>query len=174
MAGETEIGELLRGRLKDLPIERVEAKEVPEPYHSLLCHTHDMTSSLARFHGGEVSLQVFGVESEGDDYLREVLLKVGEKPVEYGVIRIFLKNFPDDLRPKIRDQVTPLGAILNDSGLSYYSRPLGFLRIMSQDFQPDFFPLVDGKFLFGRYNELLDAGDRVLARIIEILPYESS
>lgn len=173
MTEDPDIGDLLRGELTGVPMERVEPSDLGQPCRNLLCHDHDMTSTLTAFHGGEVTLEIFNEEKAGAGYLREVLLKVNDQPVEYGVIRIFLEHFPDDLRDLIRDGRRPLGALLNESGLSYHSRPRGFLRIKREDFQPDFFPPGDSKFLFGRYNELLDQHDEVLARIIEILPTET-
>lgn len=173
MTEDLDIGELLRGDLQGVSMERVEPAELPLPYRELLCHDHDMTSTLAAFHGGEVILEILNEEKGSGGYLREVLLKVNGRPVEYGVIRIFLERFPGPLREAVLGGGRPLGALLNESGLRYHSRPRGFLRIRREEFQPDFFPARDGKFLFGRYNELLDQGDGVLARIIEILPTET-
>ena len=158
--------------LRDLQFHWVDPEEVEDPYRELLCHQRDMTSTLARFHGGKVSLKVFQESSDRECYVREVLLKVDDKPVEYGLIRIFLENFPEELRTEIIGGGKPLGAILNDSGLQYLSEPGGFLKIPGETFEPDFFPTACSKFLFGRYNSLLSEDRKVLARIIEILPRE--
>lgn len=174
MTGERDIGELLRGHLKGVELVRVEAEEIGQPCRELLCHDHDMTSTLARFHGGEVVLKVLNEDLGGSRYVREVLLKVAGLPVEYGVIRIFLERFPELVRKEIESGEKPLGAILNESGLVYQSRPVGYVRIAADEFRPDFFPAIDSKFLFGRYNELLGEDDEVLARIIEILPTETT
>jgi hypothetical protein len=174
MTEDPDIGDLLRGHLRGVELALVGANEVAEPCHGLLCHDHDMTSTLAAFHEGEVTLEVLNEEKEEGRYLREVVLKVGGRAVEYGIIRIFLDRFPEGLRSAILSGGRPLGALLNESGLRYHSRPRGFLRIRRNDFQPDFFPAGDSKFLFGRYNELLDQDEIVLARIIEILPTETS
>ena len=165
---------LICDHLRDLDFSWVLRDEVAQPYRDLLCHDHDMTSNLARFHGGEVELQIFQEGRKPDCYFREVLLTVGEKAVEYGLIRIFLENFPAELRIAITEGAKPLGAILNESGMKYASRPGGFLKIPTATFQPDFFPSSSGGFLFGRYNELIGAGGELLARIIEILPQEKS
>jgi hypothetical protein len=61
---------------------------------------------------------------------------------------------------------------LNDCGIAYQSKPVGFLKIAPGEFSPDFFPSGGGEVLFGRYNTLLDESDRVIARILEILPRE--
>jgi|TARA_B100001059_G_scaffold55058_2_gene49701 hypothetical protein len=174
MEKKEEIRDLLIGEhLRDLSFLWIKPAEVEQPYRDLLCHEHDMTSTLAEFHGGEVELQIFDEGSDSDCYFREVLLRVGNKPVEYGLIRIFLGNFPTGLGSAITEGCKPLGTILNESGLEYFSRPGGFLKISGKTFQPDFFPSSGGGFLFGRYNELVGANEEVLARIIEILPKEN-
>ena len=174
MTAEGDMDDLLWGHLEGVRLVWVEAGEVAEPCRELLCHNHDMTSTLARFHGGEVVLEVLNEELGEGRYFREVLLKVAGETVEYGVIRIFLERFPDGVRREIEAGGKPLGAILNDSGLVYESRPVGFVRIASDGFRPDFFPAINGKFLFGRYNRLLGQDDEVLARILEILPTETT
>ena len=174
MEGSSEIRDLLVcDHLRDLPFSWAKEEEVDLPYRDLLCHSRDMTSTLSRFHGGEVTLEVFQEPNDEECYVREVLLKVGEKPVEYGLIRIYLENFTEELRAEIIEGKKPLGTILNDSGLRYSSQPGGFLRISTEGFCPDFFPRPSSQFLFGRYNTLLDENQRMLARIIEILPCEN-
>ncbi len=173
MGRESEIQDLLAcDHLRDLNFTWVEASEVELPYRELLCHDRDMTSTLSRFHGGVVELEIFQEPSDESCYVREVLLKVGEKAVEYGLIRIHLENFPEELRAEILGRKKPLGRLLNESGLDYVSEPGGFLKIPSETFQPDFFPAASSKFLFGRYNTLFDQNRKVLARILEILPLE--
>jgi len=175
MEGTSEIEDLLAcDRLRELQFVWVEPDEVELPYRELLCHRRDMTSTLSRFHGGAVELEVFQEPTDEACYVREVLLKVGGKPVEYGLIRVYLENFPKDLRAEILEGAKPLGAILNESGLQYSSQPGGFLKIPEETFHSDFFPPAGSKFLFGRYNTLRDAKERILARIIEILPRENS
>ncbi|MDB4408546.1 hypothetical protein N9165_00575 [Akkermansiaceae bacterium] len=148
--------------------------EVERPYQQLLCHDRDMTSTLGDFHEGEVSLKVLKEYLVADLYMREVVLSVDEKPVEYGLIEIHLQEFPDDLRERIVSKGEPLGNILNTSGLSYRSEPSSFFAIKDSDFTPDFFPVTGGGSLFGRYNTLLNPEDRILANILEILPREHS
>jgi len=160
--------------LKGVDLRWVSEFEIERPYQQLLSHDRDMTSTLADFHGGEVKLQVIQEYLVADLYMREVILSVREKTVEYGLIEIHLQNFSDDLRERITGKGEPLGNILNTSGLPYKSAPESFFAIGGDDFSPDFFPSTGGKSLFGRYNQLLNPDDRVLARILEILPREPS
>ena len=160
--------------LKGVEMRWVSEFEIERPYQQLLSHDRDMTSTLADFHGGEVVLKVIQEYRVADLYMREVILSVGDKPVEYGLIEIHLQNFPEDLQERITGKGEPLGNILNTSGLPYKSAPEMFLSIKGDDFAPDFFPATGGESLFGRYNQLLNPDDRVLARILEILPREQS
>jgi len=139
----------------------VEPEEVGATERRLLCHERDMTSTLAEYHGGEVTLEVLGQEQNEGNYLREVILSVGDRQVEYGLIEIHLGHLPGEVQARVLTGMEPFGGILNDSGLSYRSEPVGFFRAS------------DSEFSFGRYNNLLDAEGRVLARIIEILPKPS-
>lgn len=168
-----EITRLLKeSLLKGVAFVPVEPEEMELPYRDLLHHGSDMTSTLARFHGEEISLKVLKTSRADDKYLREVILYSGEKPVEYGLIEVHLDHCRDDLRERVLAESEPLGGILNDSGIVYQSKPVGFLKIAPGEFSPDFFPSAGGEVLFGRYNELLDESDRVIARILEILPRE--
>lgn len=117
-------------------------------------------------------MEVLNEENDENNYTREVILRVGDKTVEYGVIRIFLDCFPEKMGRAILSGARPLGAILNESGLAYESRPVGFLRVDAGAIQADFFPTGDSGFVFGRYNRLLGQDGQVLARIIEFLPTE--
>jgi hypothetical protein len=149
------------------------AEAVPDPFHRLLVHDHDMTSELARFHGDSITLDVIHSEQNNNLYLREVTLHAAgcRTPVEYGLIEILLENFPSELRPLITTGETPLGTILNHSGLSYHSRPQGFLSVPAEALKEVFPKSPGGEILYGRYNHLIRSDDEsCLARIIEILP----
>lgn len=148
---------------------------VPDPYRQLLVHDHDMTSELQRFHEDAITLEVIHSERIGDLYLREVTLHAADcrTPVEYGLIEILLNHFPADLRPQILAGETPLGSILNRSGLDYHSKPQGFLSVPAGALKEVFPESPPSATLYGRYNHLIRSDDgSCLARIIEILPIE--
>jgi hypothetical protein len=154
------------------PLSWLPAAEVPQPYHQLLVHDHDMTSELAGFHGDSISLNVLHHQQLGGTYFREVTLHAAGSgvPVEYGLIEILLDSFPAALRPRILAGNTPLGAILNESGLDYRSDPQGFFAVPARALSAVFPKSPGGVILFGRYNHLMRGESTCLARIIEILP----
>ena len=89
------LDEFCRIAKRPLPvIQFVDAQDVPEPYHSLLVHKKDMTSTLGQFHGDEIGLRVLSLEIQGNAYYREVVLltKRSQRPVEYGAIKIDISD----------------------------------------------------------------------------------
>lgn len=161
--------------LGETPLSWIPTADVPGPYHQLLVHDHDMTSELAGFHRDEITLEVLHSRQSGDTYLREVVLHTATAgtPVEYGLIEIQLAAFPAELRPLILAGQTPLGAILNASGLAYRSEPQGFFTVPAESLTAIFSPSPGGAVLFGRYNHLVCSESTCLARILEILPAAS-
>jgi chorismate-pyruvate lyase len=163
---------LATSHLGAVPLSWIPAKELPQPYHKLLVHDHDMTSELAAFHGDSISLTVLHSQLDDSIYLREVTLHAATSGnnVEYGLIEILLDSFPPDLRSRILAGDTPLGAILTTSGLPFRSEPQGYFTLPAQVLDSIFLHSRSGKILFGRYNHLVGDDSNIFARIIEILP----
>jgi chorismate-pyruvate lyase len=169
-----ELSPILAGsHLGETPLAWVPAQEVPQPYHQLLVHDHDMTSELAGFHRDSIALRVIRSKRTGRQYLREVTLHAASTgtTVEYGIIEILLDAFPARLHDSILAGDTPLGAILNSSGLQYRSNPQGFFTVPASSLGPIFSQSAGGEVLYGRYNHLICNQDTCLARILEILPH---
>ncbi len=151
--------------------ETIDGAEMPEPYRSLLVHDGDMTSRLEAFHRGSIVLEVLHREHAVATYRREVVLHIEEtgKPVEYGAIEINLEAFPEDLRGLIVEAHLPLGGLLNHFGLTYRSDPKAFIQLGPDSVMREHFDAPDAERFYGRCNVLLDAGNQVLARIVEVL-----
>ena len=151
--------------------ELIEPKALPEACHRLLVHTGDMTSKLEDFFGDDMRLRVLRRDHTPEHYRREVVLYCAttELPVEYGAIEIELGAFEESLRSEIVEGRLPLGGLLNRHGIRYRSQPRGFLRVAPDPRLAELFHLPAPVVLFGRTNQLLDASDRVLARIVEVL-----
>jgi hypothetical protein len=154
------------------PIDRVETVEVPEPYHSLLVHKADMTSTLEKYYGEMLRIEVLTRELRDNEYCRETVLFLdrSKKRVEFGAIKIFLDLFPLEARQEILRAGQPLGRILNGFNIPFASRPRAFLRLTSDKFIDTALQLQWAQLLYGRSNSLLDARGRPLAEIVEILP----
>lgn len=150
--------------------------EMPEPYRSLLVHEVDMTSTLERHHGEPMALEVLVSGEANGHYHREVILRGARSgiPVEFGLIEIEVAQFPEPLKDKILSGLQPLGGILNQSGMRYVSRPLGYFSVARRHLPHKLSALGERDPFFGRYNQLLTESGICLARIIEILPSHST
>ncbi|HEY3856518.1 MAG TPA: hypothetical protein VGO67_19205 [Verrucomicrobiae bacterium] len=151
---------------------RTEPVNMPEPYHSLLVHRSDMTSTLEHFYKEQLHIDAIARRTVENEYYREVVLVLDRsgKCVEYGAIKIMLDLFPIDARQEILREQQPLGRILNVFGVVFTSRPRAYLRMDSDKFINGALHLKKREILFGRRNTLLDEWDRPLAEIVEILP----
>lgn len=151
--------------------ELVDADKMPEPYRQLLVHNGDMTSRLEHFHGGNIVLGVLHQEHNEHAYRREVVLHVEKNglPVEYGAIEIQLDAFDPQIRELILEGRLPLGGILNKYDINYRSRPKAFFRLGADLEMNALFSASGVHEFYGRSNELLGEGDRLLARIVEVL-----
>lgn len=153
-------------------IGRLEANELTEPYRTLLAHDGDMTSKLEAFHHNKIYIHLLARRMQENEYFREVvlLLEGSEQPVEFGAIKIILDLFPSGAQMEILRERQPLGKILNAFGVIFRSQPRAFLRVEADAFIKDALRLEKTHFLYGRRNTLVDAWDRPLAEIVEILP----
>lgn len=171
-----ELTPFLKGSLLDgVDLAWVPGDKVPSPQADLLVHDRDMTTSLGDFHEDVIALTVLRSALDGDLYRREVTLDTSadDRPVEYGLIVMHLDTFPDALRQRVIEERTPLGTILNESGIPYLSHPQGFYKVPAAPLASALPSSSGGAELYGRYNTLSWADNRVLARILEILPNQS-
>jgi hypothetical protein len=183
-------------------LEQLKEDKVPQPYKALLVHSSDMTPTLEGFYRRPLGLTVLSREIEAETYLREVVLRLADhdlpaprrsaavppsspgdalpsrddsRPVEYGVIRICLGQFPRAARRRVLEEQRPLGSILQSEGIPHISWPQAFFRVESDPHTRAVLGLQQPCDLYGRRNVLLDRTRRLLAEVIEILaPVEES
>jgi chorismate-pyruvate lyase len=153
-------------------IDRLSAEELPEPYRGLLAHQDDMTPTLEKFHAGRIHLEILNREQRGDYYFREVVLRLddSEVAVEFGAIKISLLLFPAKARQLILDERVPLGRILDECGLEHTTKAKAFFSVATDDLIGKVLQLPPGTILYGRKATIVDAQQRPLAEIVEILP----
>jgi chorismate-pyruvate lyase len=151
--------------------EVIDGEAMPQPYRDLLVHRGDMTSRLEAFHGGSIVIEVLHHEHTPEAYRREVVLRVESSglAVEYGAIEIDLGAFDDEVRRLILEEHLPLGGLLNRFHIRYHSEPRAFIRLGADPVMQRVFEATDAREFFGRCNVLRGEGDRVLARIVEVL-----
>jgi chorismate-pyruvate lyase len=152
-------------------LRELKGEEVPQPYRALLVHSWDMTPTLERFYGQALRLRVLSRERQGDSYKREIILWLAEdtRPVEYGVIRIFLDRFPPAARQLVLEEQRPLGDILHGEAIPHLSWPQAFFRLKSDAHAGAALGVKHPGYLYGRRNVLLDGSRQLLAEVIEVL-----
>lgn len=153
-------------------VEWREDDELPEPEKSLLVHERDMTSTLARFHGSPLELEVLAREVSSDYLMRMVVLRRRDNgaPVEFGAIGIRLEAFEGPIREQIAAGMAPLGGLLEKHRIEYRSCPRGYFALISDRRIGHALDEIEGVRLFGRSNELTDADGIAFADIVEVLP----
>jgi chorismate-pyruvate lyase len=161
----------VRAGLPTPRLERLQAGDVPGPYHGLLVHSSDMTPTLERFYQQRLGLTVLSRERKGDLYYREVVLHLAEdrQPVEYGVIRIYLDHLPPNAREAVVQERSPFGDILRRESIAHLGWPQAYFRLESDLRIGMVLGLIEPTDLFGRRNVLLDEQRRLLAEVIEVL-----
>ncbi len=134
----------------------VAAELVPEPYRRLLVHRTDMTSTLESFHNDKLDVGVIRSQTKGQEYFREVVLSLREsgKSVEFGAIKIMLDVLNVEVREEILLERQPLGRILTESKVEFYSQPQEFFRIYPDQFINRALHLNTPQTLYGRYEIL--------------------
>lgn len=103
---------------------------VPEPFRQLLVHSEHMTTRLERHCGRAVALSVLSSRRDGDSYRRMILLRPKDKPgvVEFGIVRIDLRQITADVKREILDQTVPLGDVLIRHKVLRRVEPRAYLR----------------------------------------------
>lgn len=156
-----------------LPVmDQIEPEQIPEPYRSLLVHDRDMTSRLEKFHKRKTHIRVLARHHHGLDYFREVVLELDGslKAVEFGATKVNLGSVPSEAHEEILREQRPLGRILRNFDIAFSSRPGAWLRVAADSFIGGALRLAGAPSLFGRRNTLLNAWERPMAEIVEILP----
>lgn len=149
----------------------VKPDQIPPPYHSMLVHDNDMTSTLEGHYGGRVVLRALSTFFSGPWYFRRVLLvqEYTGRPVEMGAIRIRLDAFGSRLKAAILKNEIPLGRVLADGRFTYTSRVKDYLSITPNPEMMGVFWMREPLTLYGRRTEILHAG-RKIGDIVEVLP----
>ena len=90
------------------------ASEIPDDANRLLNHSEHMTITVEEFHNSEVEVEVLRENDSDSRYYREILLKRKSDAgvVQFGIVRLDMSCFPDEVEAKIRERQIPLGRIL--------------------------------------------------------------
>ena len=148
----------------------IRGDEMPEPYRSLLVHTHHMTVTVERHYGGPVNVTVLDTVRDGDEYLRQILLELrdGGKVVQHGIVQIALDLLSPPVRDKIVEGKTPLGRVLIEHDVLRHIQPAGYLKVEPGDDLCRWFGLESPTTTYGRLGVIFTDG-RPAIEVLEIL-----
>lgn len=151
-------------------VESVAADRVPEPYHSLLVHSHHMTVTVEKFYGDRVDVKVLDARHEGDGYSRKILLALrgSGKVVQFGIVHIDLSLLAPAVREEIVSQRTPLGRVLIRHNVLRVVRPVEFFRATPGPAMCGWFGLEVSELTYGRIGVIYTDG-RPAIQVAEIL-----
>jgi hypothetical protein len=153
-------------------IERVDAEEVPEPYHRLLVHDQHMTVTLEAHHGKPVTVVPWKVHRHGDIYGRKLDLIVEPgKTVMTGVMLINFGYCTDGVRDAVIAESAPLGRILIENDVLRRIDATAFVKLLAADPLVQRFKLPQPKPAYGRIATIY-CDDRPAIDLLEIVAPE--
>jgi chorismate-pyruvate lyase len=148
----------------------ISADDIPEPYRSLLVHTHHMTVTVEQFYGDRVNVNVLAKRTDADEYSRKILLTLAGtgKVVQFGLVQIDLNRLAPHVRQHIVDGKTPLGRVLIQNDVLRQVRPTGFVRVTPNGTMKEWFGINDDELLYGRLG-VIDTDGKPAIEVLEIL-----
>ena len=151
---------------------RVDGRDVPEPYQSLLVHDRDMTPTLASAYGKTIQLRILRKRRRHDVFSREIVLEPegNGRKILFGAIKIYLDLFAPEARQRILECKQPFGTILQEQGIVHSSRPEAYIQVDADDIINHALGLTGHAVLYGRRSALWNSSQHALAQVLEILP----
>ncbi|QVL29888.1 hypothetical protein KIH39_13515 [Telmatocola sphagniphila] len=148
----------------------VPTEEVPEPFNRLLVHTFHMTVTVEEFYGEAVNVQVVSSQSEGDLYLRKILLTLSKskRVIQFGLVRIDLTCLDPAVRDAILEEKTPLGRVLIEHNVLRRVQPTAFVTVRPKETMKKWFGMSEATPLHGRTGVIF-CNDRPAIAVMEIL-----
>ncbi len=148
----------------------IRGDEMPEPYRSLLVHTHHMTVTVERFYGDAVDVRVLEVARSGDEYARKILLTLhgSGEVVQLGIVQIDLSLLSDVVREQIVEGKTPLGRVLIQNNVLRHIQPAGYFRVEPSAELDRLFGRADRQPTYGRLGVIFTDGKPAI-EVLEIL-----
>jgi hypothetical protein len=104
---------------------------VPPPYHRLLVHEHHMTVTVEAHHRDRVYTDTVACLSTEEWYARMILLRLEstDRPIQFGIVRVYYHYLIPEVRAAILAGRTPLGRILIQHNVLRRIEPTAYLRV---------------------------------------------
>lgn len=151
------------------PVDAISPDEMPEPYRSLLVHTHHMTVTVERFYGRPVDVEVLEFRLDEFEYSRMILLRLRDtrRVVQFGIVQIDLRRLGEKVRDQIVAGKTPLGRVLIENDVLRHIQPAGYVRVAPSGQLAGWFGQPP-EVTFGRLGVIF-ADDKPAVEVLEVL-----
>ena len=149
---------------------RCSSTELPAPYGQLLAHDEHMTVTVEAFHLSSVTVEVLRSWTEGDFYMREILLRreSDREVVLYGVVRLRLDSLNEKPRNAILSESIPLGRVLIEHNVLRNVELVELWKIAMGPRLAKHFGCQEGTVTFGR-TAMIYFHDQPALELIEVV-----
>jgi chorismate-pyruvate lyase len=146
--------------------------QLAEPYRKLLAHEHHMTVTVENFHRCLVDVEVLAARTEGDHYLRQIVLhrQTDRAIVMYGLVRLDLTQLSPEVRDEILSRKIPLGRVLIQHNVH---RTIHLSQLWKITCGPDLaavFGIAEGQETYGRTAAILTEGKPTIELLEVVAP----
>ncbi|MEX0643012.1 MAG: hypothetical protein WD468_09950 [Pirellulales bacterium] len=165
------LASLFFSQLEDIGrFEPVAVDDMPLAARSLLAHREHMTVALETHHGSPVTVQAVAEWQDDASYARTSLLsrRADGAIVQFGIMRIWLADLPQDARREITDLKQPLGRVLINHNVLREVEVIALWRITPGPALKQHLQLTDDQPVYGRSAQIL-VDERPTVQVLEIV-----
>jgi chorismate-pyruvate lyase len=150
--------------------EAVSMEELPTDYRSLLAHHDHMTVALEAFHNSLVDVEALFEWRDDASYARCSLLRRQSdgKPIQFGIMRIWLGDLPQAAQEEITARRIPLGRVLIRHNIFREVEVLTLWRIIPGLMLRQHLCLTGDSPIYGRTAQIL-VDERPTVQLLEIV-----
>ena len=150
--------------------EPVGVDELPAGYRKLLAHNDHMTVALESFHKSPVSVEALSEWRDDVSYARTSLLRrqSDARIVQFGMMRIWLTDLPEDAQEEIASKSAPLGRVLIEHDVLREVELITLWRIVPGQVLIEHLGLGGKEPIYGRTAQIL-LDERPSVQLLEIV-----
>jgi hypothetical protein len=150
--------------------EPIAVDDLPPDPRTLLAHPEHMTVALESFHGCPVAVHVVAEWSDESSYARASVLsrQSDRRIVQFGMMRIWLGDLPEQAQQEIKSRQVPLGRVLIDHNVLREVELITLWEIKPGPVLNEHLKLKSDGPLYGRSAQIL-VDDRPTVQLLEIV-----
>jgi hypothetical protein len=149
--------------------EPISASDMPDVYRRLLAHNDHMTVTLEDANGSSLDVKVLAEWRDEASYARNSLLTrhTDGAILQFGIMRIWLGDFPADVCDEITVERQPLGRVLINHNFLREVELITLWRIVPGPTLRQHLNLAAGQPIFGRSAQIL-VDERPTVQMLEV------